>query len=116
MVGYNFRTDAERICKRFKFAIDLTGMSEKEFNKAIDDFAAGRIRLLIGHPKSVGHGTDGLQYGGNILVWFGLPWPLDLYEQMNKRLSVDQSYVRNRVRTRTHGFVGRRRLRPPLTR
>lgn len=87
MLGYNFRTDAERILKRFKFAVDLTSMkTAKAFNQAISDFAAGNIRLLIGHPASVGHGTDGLQHGGNILVWFGLPWSLELYMQMNKRL------------------------------
>ena len=86
LLGYNFRTDAERILKRFKFAVDLTSLNAKEFNQAISDFAAGRIRLLIGHPASVGHGTDGLQHGGNILVWFGLPWSLELYMQMNKRL------------------------------
>ncbi len=86
LLGYNFRTDAERICKRFKFAVDLTSLNAKEFNQAISDFAAGRIRLLLGHPASMGHGTDGLQYGGSILVWFGLPWSLEYYMQLNKRL------------------------------
>ena len=86
LLGYNFRTDAERICKRFKFAVDLTKLNAKQFNQAVSDFAAGRIRLLIGHPASMGHGTDGLQYGGSILVWYGLPWSLELFMQMNKRL------------------------------
>lgn len=86
LLGYNFRTDAERICKRFKFAVNLNALNAKEFNQAISDFAAGRIRLLIGHPASMGHGTDGLQYGGSILVWFGLPWSLEYYLQLNKRL------------------------------
>ena len=86
LLGYNFRTDAERICKKFKFAVNLTGLTGKEFNKAIEDFSAGRIKLLLGHPASIGHGTDGLQHGGSILVWFGLPWSLELYLQLNKRL------------------------------
>lgn len=86
LLGYNFRTDAERICKRFKFAVNLNALNAKGFNQAISDFAAGRIRLLLGYPGSMGHGTDGLQYGGNILVWFGLPWSLEYYLQLNKRL------------------------------
>jgi SNF2 family DNA or RNA helicase len=38
------------------------------------------------HPASGGHGVDGLQLGGNVAVWFGLPFSLDLYEQANARL------------------------------
>ena len=86
LCAYNFRTDAARIIQRFKFAVDLTSLNAKQFNQAIADFAAGRIRLLIGHPLSVGHGTDGLQFGGSILVWFGVSWSLEAYMQMNKRL------------------------------
>jgi len=86
LLGYNFRTDAARICKRFKFAVDLTTLTAKEFNTAISDFAAGRIKLLIGHPASMAFGVDSLQHGSNILVWFGLPWSLELYMQFNSRL------------------------------
>ena len=38
------------------------------------------------HPASGGHGVDGLQLGGSVAVWFGLPFSLDLYEQANARL------------------------------
>jgi hypothetical protein len=41
---------------------------------------------MIGHPASMGHGIDGLQKGGRHLVWFGLTWSLDLYEQFNARI------------------------------
>ena len=41
---------------------------------------------MIGHPASVGHGIDGLQDSGNIVVWFGCNWSLELYEQMNARI------------------------------
>lgn len=41
---------------------------------------------MIGHAASMGHGVDGLQAMGNTLVWFGLNWSLDLYEQFNARL------------------------------
>jgi hypothetical protein len=42
--------------------------------------------LMLGQAGSMGHGLDGLQYSGNIIVWFGLNWSLDLYMQMNARL------------------------------
>ena len=41
---------------------------------------------MIGHAASMGHGVDGLQDRGHILVWFGLNWSLDLYEQFNARI------------------------------
>ena len=41
---------------------------------------------MIGHPASMGHGIDGLQETGHTVVWFGLNWSLDLYDQMNARL------------------------------
>lgn len=41
---------------------------------------------MIGHPASMGHGVDGLQKRGHTIVWFGLNWSLDLYEQMNARI------------------------------
>jgi SNF2 family DNA or RNA helicase len=44
------------------------------------------ISLMVMHPGSGGHGVDGLQVGGNVAVWFGLPYSLDLYEQANARL------------------------------
>ena len=47
---------------------------------------AGEIKLMVMHPASGGHGVDGLQVGGNVAVWFGLPFSLDLYEQANARL------------------------------
>ena len=45
----------------------------------------GNIPLLLVHPQSAGHGLN-LQQGGHIIVWFGLPWSLELYQQANARL------------------------------
>lgn len=45
----------------------------------------GEIPLLLVHPQSAGHGLN-LQDGGNIIVWYGLPWSLELYQQANARL------------------------------
>jgi hypothetical protein len=41
---------------------------------------------MIGHPASMGHGIDGLQKRGHTIVWYGLNWSLDLYDQMNARI------------------------------
>ena len=41
--------------------------------------------MLLCHPASAGHGLN-LQAGGHIIVWFGLPWSLELYQQANDRL------------------------------
>jgi len=42
---------------------------------------------LVAHPGSAGHGIDGLQDSGNIVVWYGVNWSLELYEQMNCRIN-----------------------------
>ena len=86
LVGYLYRTDLHRIMARYPDARNITGMSGAEFAQALEDWRAGRLRLLLGHPASMGHGIDGLQEGGHIGVWFGLPWPLELYDQFNARL------------------------------
>lgn len=86
LVAYNYRPDAARILKRFPYAKDLTGMSASEFNAALTDWKMGNLRMLIGHPASMGHGVDGLQDRGHIIVWFGLNWSLELTDQLNARL------------------------------
>lgn len=76
---YSFRHDFSRIMKRFPFAVKLDGPD------TIDAWNAGDIPLLLAHPASAGHGLN-LQGGGNIIVWFGLNWSLELYQQANARL------------------------------
>lgn len=89
LVAYQFRHDADRIMKRFAHLnpVNLTECkSEKSLNEAMARWKAGLLPLLVGHPASMGHGIDGLQHAGNIIVWFGLTWSLDFYDQMNARL------------------------------
>lgn len=89
LCSYAYRSDAERIMERFKELrpINLTNCkSEKSLNDAMTRWKSGDCPLMIGHPASMGHGIDGLQDSGNILVWFGLNWSLDLYEQFNARI------------------------------
>ena len=52
----------------------------------MERWKSGNCPLMIGHPASMGHGVDGLQERGHHLVWFGLNWSLDLYEQFNARI------------------------------
>lgn len=79
LVAYWYEHDLQRIKTRFKNArcIDTT--------KDIDDWNAGKIPLALIHPASAGHGLN-LQEGGCTIVWFGLTWSLELYQQLNARL------------------------------
>lgn len=78
LVAYWFRHDLERIRKRF-------GIREIKSSGDIADWNAGRIPVGLIHPASAGHGLN-LQDGGSTLVWFGLTWSLELYQQTNARL------------------------------
>jgi SNF2 family DNA or RNA helicase len=89
LCAYAYRSDAERIMTRFKNLrpINLTDCkTESSLINAMHRWAIGDCPLMIGHPASMGHGIDGLQKNGHILVWYGLNWSLDLYEQFNARV------------------------------
>lgn len=79
LVFYSFRHDLDRIQKKYPHAVLLKGKKE------INDWNSGKIKLMIAHAASAGHGLN-LQAGGHIIVWFGIPWSLELYQQANKRL------------------------------
>lgn len=81
LVAYTYRHDLERILARFSKIKPVVLKTDQD----IKDWNAGKIRLLIMHPASGGHGLN-LQYGGNNIVWFGLTWSLELYQQFNARL------------------------------
>ena len=76
---YSFKHDLKRIKERFSFAKKL------ENSEDISEWNKGNIPLFLVHPKGAGHGLN-LQAGGNIIVWFGLIWSLELYQQANARL------------------------------
>lgn len=89
LCSYAYRSDAERIMTRFAHLdpINLTECkSESSLTNAMHRWKTNQCALMIGHPASMGHGIDGLQKNGKILVWFGLNWSLDLYEQFNARI------------------------------
>lgn len=81
LVFYNFRHDYERLMSAFKSYKPRTLKGQKD----IQDWNAGRIPLLLAQPASMGHGLN-LQAGGHIIVWYGLNWSLELYQQANARL------------------------------
>lgn len=76
LVYYNYRHERDRIMEALK---DYTPR-ELKTDKDYKDWSAGKIKVLITHPASSGYGLN-LQYGGHIIVWFTLPWDLQLYQQ-----------------------------------
>jgi len=80
LVAYNFKSDLVRLKERFPFAVAL----DKD-EKTIDRWNNGEIKMLLAHPASASMGLN-LQRGGSIIVWFGLNWSLELYQQFNARL------------------------------
>ena len=83
LVAYWFRHDLERITER------LQGLkipyARLDTDGSIRKWNAGEIPVALIHPASAGHGLN-LQGGGNTLVWFGLTWSLELYQQTVARL------------------------------
>ena len=78
LVAYWYKHDLDRIQKRF-------AVREIKTSRDIDDWNAGTIPVGLIHPASAGHGLN-LQAGGATLIWFGLTWSLELYQQTNARL------------------------------
>lgn len=83
LVFYNFKHDLERL----KSALAKSGLVVKELKGAEEERAwnEGKIDVLLAHPASTAYGLN-LQDGGNHVIWFGLNWSLELYQQANKRL------------------------------
>jgi SNF2 family DNA or RNA helicase len=82
LICYQFIHDKERLMARFP---DAVALDRKDTAGKVLAWNDGKIRILIGHPGSMGHGLN-LQFGGNHVLWFGLPWSLELYMQAIGRL------------------------------
>jgi SNF2 family DNA or RNA helicase len=78
LVAYWYKHDLERIKDRFP-------VRQIQSSKDIEDWNDGKIPVAVIHPASAGHGLN-LQSGGSTLIWFGLTWSLELYQQTNARL------------------------------
>lgn len=83
LVFYNFQHDLIRI--KAALAKKKLVVRELKNNEDIADWNAGKIDILLAHPASTAYGLN-LQDGGNVVVWFGLNWSLELYQQANARL------------------------------
>ena len=79
LVAYWYQHDLQRIRERFP------GVRTLRTSKDIAEWNAGKIPMAAIHPASAGHGLN-LQAGGSTLIWFGLTWSLELYQQTNARL------------------------------
>lgn len=83
LIAYWFKHDRARIADHLTAA----GYSPRDMRSSEDiaDWNAGKIPVALIHPASAGHGLN-IQEGGHILIWFGLTWSLELYQQTNARL------------------------------
>ena len=83
LIAYWFKHDRERILSHLTAA----GYSPRDIRESQDikDWNAGNIPVALIHPAGAGHGLN-IQEGGHILIWFGLTWSLELYQQTNARL------------------------------
>lgn len=83
LVAYNFQHDRDRLVE----ALKKTGLRVRVYKGPQDaeDWNNRLIDVLLAHPASTAYGLN-LQDGGNHIIWFGLNWSLELYQQFNKRL------------------------------
>lgn len=83
LIAYWFKHDKARIVEH----LSSCGYAPRDIKDSSDitDWNAGNIPVALIHPASAGHGLN-IQSGGHILVWYGLTWSLELYQQTNARL------------------------------
>lgn len=79
LVFYSYKHDLDAIRAAIPEARTLDGPED------IAEWNAGEVQVLLAHPASVGYGLN-LQEGGHVIVWYGLTWSLELYQQANARL------------------------------
>jgi SNF2 family DNA or RNA helicase len=86
LVFYQYNHDLERIQQRLGgTAAVLSGLNGNALVAMVTAFNSGKIPVLLAHPASAGHGLN-LQDVANHVIWFGLPWSLELYYQAIDRV------------------------------
>jgi hypothetical protein len=85
MIAYSYRHDIPRLMAALRRGHKHREVRVLKTEQDEDDWNSGLIDVLIIHPASGGHGLN-IQYGGEILLWFGLSWSLELWDQLNARL------------------------------
>lgn len=96
LVFYSFQSDKDRILKKIKSAVEMPKGASA--GAVLDKWNRREIPVLVAHPASIGHGLN-MQDGGRYMVWYGLPWSLELYQQAVGRLD-RQGQKRNVMNTR----------------
>lgn len=81
LIFYGFQFDKDALRKRYPDAV----VANEYRGDLVADWNKGKIKKMLAHPASIGHGTN-LQYGGHLAAWFGLTWSLELWQQANMRL------------------------------
>lgn len=81
LIFYQYRSDLERILTKFKAYKPVVLKGSEEISR----WNEGKIQILVAHAASAGHGLN-LQHGGHLIFWYGVDWPLELYEQGIARL------------------------------
>lgn len=79
LIAYNFKADLLRLSDAFPDAKILKSDAD------VVEWNQGKIPILLAHPQSSAYGLN-LQSGGSVVVWFGLCWSLELYQQFNARI------------------------------
>lgn len=97
LIFYEFKHDAERIGGRLGNIPNLSGTTGEKFDRLVDSFNSGDCPVLLAHPASAGHGLN-LQGNCHHVIWFGIPWNLEYYDQAIARVyrqgqSADKVFV-----------------------
>lgn len=97
LIAYNFKHDLQALQKLFGKAVPYigSGVSAGAAKQIEQDWNAGKLPILLGHPASMGHGLN-LQQSGNDICWFSITWNLEDYIQFNKR--IHRQGVKGKVR------------------
>ena len=82
LIAYEYKHDKERILGALQ---GTDGVAVLDTAESMHLWQAGKLRVGIGHPASIGHGLN-LQSGGHTIIWYSLTWSLELYQQYNARL------------------------------
>lgn len=87
LVAYHYNHELERLLERFPEARYIgSGVTEKQVREIEEDWNAGRLKLLFGHPQSMGHGLNMQKSGAGHICWFTQTWDFELYDQFIKRV------------------------------
>lgn len=85
LIAYQYKHDLTRLLHYVKTAYPSLRVEVLDNDDVIDRWNKREVDILFAHPLSAGHGLN-LQFGGNIMIWFGLTWSLEQYQQFNKRV------------------------------